>query len=257
MDLRLSSLLHSTPAPLARPPAYYPGLLHRAQRSGSTWTSQGRCRTTNHGYADSASVQCRRPNARYGTKGDADAYIRAFVRALPHIPATIRLTLGRVRLSQPGSCECPFESAGNEPSNDPQQGDYTSLHQDKKTRPAADYTPNLPLVQANCIANAGEPAAISLVQTMFANGISTTALTRRMTRDEAREYNYGAPSQMFRVFLREDKEQRSRCRLCAIGSDEGGWEHAKDALLHLKHDHFGLGTGCHRWSVLLSLYRMR
>ena len=133
---------------------------------------------------------------------------------------------------------------------------YTRVSFRKKPRPAADYMPHLALVNARCIADGGNPAAISLLQAVFANGISTTALTRRMTRDEAREYNHGAPGQMFRVFLREDKEKRSHCRLCAIGTDEGGWKHAKDALRHLKHDHFGLGTGCDRWLVLLSLYRM-
>ena len=29
-----------------------------------------------------------------------------------------------------------------------------------------------------------------------------------------------------------DKEKQSRCCLCAIGTDEGGWKHAKDALRH-------------------------
>jgi len=133
---------------------------------------------------------------------------------------------------------------------------YTRVSFRKKTRPAADYTPDLTLVQAHCIADGGDPAAISLLQTVFADAISTDALTRYMTRDEARKYNHGAPGQMYRVLLRVDDEKRFRCRLCASDTDGGGWEYAKDALRHLKRDHFGLGTRCDRWSVLLYLYGM-
>jgi len=133
---------------------------------------------------------------------------------------------------------------------------YTRVSFRKKTRPAADYTPDLGLVQAQCIADGGDPAAISLLQTVFADGILTNALTRHMTRDEARKYNHGVPGQVYRVLLRADDESRFRCCLCASDADEGGWGCAKDALRHLKRDHFGLGTRCDRWSVMLYLYEM-
>ena len=126
----------------------------------------------------------------------------------------------------------------------------------KKTRPAADYTPNLALVQARCITDGGDPAAINLLQIPFADGISTEALTRRMTRDKARKYNQGTFGQVFRMFLRVDEENRFRRHLCAFGTDEEGWKHAKDVVRHFKRDHFGLGTGCNRWSVLEQLYQM-
>jgi hypothetical protein len=71
-----------------------------------------------------------------------------------------------------------------------------------------------------------------------------------MTRDEAREHNCGAPGQMFRVLLHSDEDNIFRCRLCAVGADEGGWKQAKDALRHFKRHHFALGARCHRWSVL-------
>ena len=56
------------------------------------------------------------------------------------------------------------------------------------------------------------------------------------------------------MFLRGDKEKRHRCRLCAVGADEEGQKYAKDALRHLKPNHFGLGTRCDHWYVLLSLH---
>ena len=72
-----------------------------------------------------------------------------------------------------------------------------------------------------------------------------------MTRDEAREYNHGAQGQIFLVVLRVDEGGRYHCRLCAVGANEGGWRCAKDVLRHLKRDHFGLGTRCDSWLVLL------
>jgi len=129
---------------------------------------------------------------------------------------------------------------------------YTWVSCRKKTRPAAAYTRDMELVQARCITDGGDPAAVNLLRATFPDGISTKALTRRMTRDEAREYNHGASGQMYRVFLRIGEGNRFRCRLCAADADEGGWKQAKDALRHLKRDHFGLGTCCDHWLVLLN-----
>ena len=72
-----------------------------------------------------------------------------------------------------------------------------------------------------------------------------------MTRDEAREYNHDAPGQIFLVVLRVDEGGRYHCHLCAIDATEGGWKCAKGVLRHLKRDHFGLGTCCDHWLVLL------
>jgi hypothetical protein len=119
---------------------------------------------------------------------------------------------------------------------------YTRIGFRKTTRPAAGYTPNVGLVQARCVAEEGDPAVVNLMRSIFASGISTKALTRRMTRDEAREYNCGAPGQMSHASLRTDEEKRFRCRLCVVGTDEGGWKQARHALRHLNRDHFGLGA---------------
>jgi hypothetical protein len=128
---------------------------------------------------------------------------------------------------------------------------YTRVRFRKTIHPAANYTPNVEFLQARCVAEGSDPAAIGFLRNIFADGISVNALTRRMTRDEAREHNCGAPGLMFRVLLRTDEDNMFHCRLCAVGADKGGWKQAKDALRHLKRDHFGLGVRCHRWSVLL------
>jgi hypothetical protein len=64
----------------------------------------------------------------------------------------------------------------------------------------------------------------------------------RMTRDEARKSNCGAPGQVFHASLRTDEEKRFRCRLCVVDADEGGWKQARHALRHVNRDHFGLGA---------------
>jgi hypothetical protein len=132
----------------------------------------------------------------------------------------------------------------------------------KHPRPAATFDANVIHVQARCTGAGADPAAIELLPTIFVEGITQKALTRRLTSGEAFDYHGGRPGQVYRVLLRvdedENEEKRFHCRLCAIGADEGGWKHAKDALRHLKRDHFGLGTQCDRWSVLffflLSIY---
>ena len=128
---------------------------------------------------------------------------------------------------------------------------YTRLSFRKRARPAAEYTPDIQLIQARCLADGGDPEAVKLLPSIFTDDISIKALTRRMTRDEAREYNHGAQGQIFLVVLRIDEGKRYHCRLCATDANEGGWGSAKDVLRHLKRDHFGLGTRCDRWLVLL------
>ena len=111
-------------------------------------------------------------------------------------------------------------------------------------------------VQARCTVGGGEPAAIGLLPVVFVEGISQKALTRQLTRSEACDYHDGRAGQVYRILLRADENRRFHCRLCTIGANEGGWKHARDALRHLKRDHFGLGTRCDRWSVPLCTHHI-
>jgi len=131
----------------------------------------------------------------------------------------------------------------------------SSISYRKHSRPAAKFDADVIQVQARCTDAGGDPAAIELLPSIFIEGITQAALTRSLTRSEAREYHGGRAGKVYRVLLRVDEEEkRFHCRLCAIGDDEGGWKHAKDALRHLKRDHFGLGNQCDRWSVFFSIY---
>ena len=131
---------------------------------------------------------------------------------------------------------------------------FSTIIYRKRPRPAAAFDANVIRVQARCARAGGDPATIALLPVIFVGGITQNALTRQLTSSEACDYHGGRTGQVYRVLLRVDEDKRFHCHLCAIGADEGGWKHARDALRHLKRDHFGLGTPCDRWSVFLIPY---
>ena len=128
---------------------------------------------------------------------------------------------------------------------------YATVSFRKTRRPPAVYSADIRVVTANCRERGGEENAIRLLHNIFSDGISDPALTRTMTGEEALKHSGdgggGAYMQVYRKLLRSDATERFHCRLCAIGANEGGWKKARDALRHLKRDHFGLGTTCALW----------
>ena len=124
---------------------------------------------------------------------------------------------------------------------------YSTVVYRKTPRPPAVYSGDIRVVVERCRADGGEEDAIALIPDIFSNEIAERALTRKMTRDEARKYVGGTPMQVYRILLRSDETGRFHCRLCPVDADEGGWKKARDALRHLKRDHFGLGNSCTRW----------
>jgi len=117
----------------------------------------------------------------------------------------------------------------------------------KTHRPAAEFTSDIRELQARCLVDGGDSEAVDLLPSVFPQGISQEALLRPLTRFEAHQHTEGTSGQAYRMLLRVDRENRFRCRLCAVNADESGWKHARDALRHLKRDHFGLGNYCERW----------
>ena len=124
---------------------------------------------------------------------------------------------------------------------------YGTVIYRKTPRPPAEYSSDVGIVMERCRADGGEEDAISLLPDIFSNEVSEKALTRKMTREEARNHHSGSSPQVYRVFLRSDKTERFHCRLCAIGANENGWKKPRDVLRHLKRDHFGLGSTCILW----------
>jgi hypothetical protein len=126
---------------------------------------------------------------------------------------------------------------------------YASAIYRKTARPPVKYLPNVDDVAERCRIDGGEKDVIALLPNIFSNGISEESLTRKMTREEADKHAGGAFVQVYRMLLGKDEAGRVHCRLCTVGANEGGWKKARDALRHLKRDHFGLGNGCQRWLV--------
>jgi len=126
---------------------------------------------------------------------------------------------------------------------------YDNVAYRKTRRPPAAYSPDVRIVAEGCRADGGEEQAIALLPRIFSVGVSEKALTRKMTREEARKHRSPTFTQVYRVLLRSDSAGRFHCRLCAIGANEGGWKNAKDVLRHLKRDHFGLVNVCPKWLV--------
>ena len=119
----------------------------------------------------------------------------------------------------------------------------------KASRPPAAYSPDVEAVVDGCRADGGEERAIALLPGIFSSEITEKALTRKMTREEARKHHNGASGQVYRMLLRSDESGRSHCRLCAVDANHNGWRNAKDVLRHLKRDHFELVHVCPRWLV--------
>jgi hypothetical protein len=119
----------------------------------------------------------------------------------------------------------------------------------KTSRPPVIYSDDIQVVTERCRINGGEEDAIALLADIFSTQISEGALTRKMTREEAHTHLGSASTQVYRMILRGDGAGRFHCRLCAVGANEGGWKRPRDALRHLKRDHFGLGEACMLWLV--------
>ena len=129
---------------------------------------------------------------------------------------------------------------------------YDNIVYRKTRRPPAAYSPDIQVVAESCRTDGGEEHAIALLPDIFSGEVSERALTRKMTREEARKHRHhqsGASTPVYRMLLHSDDAGRSHCRLCAVGANQNGWKNAKDVLRHLKRDHFGLVHVCPRWLV--------
>ena len=126
---------------------------------------------------------------------------------------------------------------------------YDNVVYRKARRPPAAYSSNVQVVAEGSRADGGEEHAIALLSEIFPGEITEKALTRKMTREEARKHHNGASTPVYRMLLRSDRAGRFHCRLCSVYDNQNGWKNAKDVLRHLKRDHFGLANVCPKWLV--------
>ena len=155
-------------------------------------------------------------------------------------------------LSRPSFVQAPRTGCDVErpPATRNESGSNVNIVYRKTRRPPALYSPDIRVVAESCRADGGEEHAIALLPDIFSNEMTEKALTRKMTREEARKHHNGVSTQVYRMLLRSDDTGRSHCRLCSVDANQNGWKNAKDVLRHLKRDHFGLVNACSIWLVL-------
>ena len=124
----------------------------------------------------------------------------------------------------------------------------------KKTY-AVGYEPDMGKLQDRCILGGAEVAAVNMLPIVFPAGISLEALTRHRTSTEIETAQFGSGGgPVYLAFLEQVMKAEGegdviayRCRLCPNGSDAFAWKKPRDALRHLRRDHFGLGDHCPQW----------
>jgi hypothetical protein len=120
-----------------------------------------------------------------------------------------------------------------------------------KTRPVT-YEGSLLRLQQRCRRQGADEGAIGLLGKVFANEVSLEALTRQLTDAEVERREFGVETGSVYIALLETTNEeegvvaRYVCRLCH--SDQT-WKHSRDALRHLRRDHFGLADDCDQWYV--------
>ena len=124
----------------------------------------------------------------------------------------------------------------------------------KKTYPV-DYERDVAKVQNRCRLAGAEDTAVDLFPMIFPAGITLKALTRHRTSTEIETAQFGSGGGPVYLALLEQVMKAEgegdviayRCRLCPNGGNAFAWKQPKDALRHLKRDHFGLGNRCPKW----------
>ena len=145
----------------------------------------------------------------------------------------------------------------------PNLGDKTSGEQDlkpskrpahhaaRKSRPVG-HEGDIMLLQQRCRRQGAGEDVIGFIPKIFASGVNLEALTRPLTDWEVETLEFGVRAgKVYTAFLAPTNEEegvppRYACRLC---HRDQAWKHSKDALRHLRRDHFGLADVCKNWCV--------
>lgn len=130
----------------------------------------------------------------------------------------------------------------------------------RRRLPAEEFEEDISKLTNRLIIQEVDRAVVELCSAIFAQGVSLEALNARMTRKECEKH--GLRSGMrYRMLLDVVKViedgvlvDRHVCRLCH--RDEApAYKHHRDALRHLRRDHFGMGFQCTKWLVFLFAVR--
>ena len=119
----------------------------------------------------------------------------------------------------------------------------------QKKRPAVEFEPDIKRLQHRCRAAGADEEAVLLIERVFGDEVKLSSLTRKLSAKELASHQFGSESgQVYVGFLRAERDARYTCRLCPRNTDMS-WKHRRDALRHLRRDHFGLAQKCEDWCV--------
>ena len=125
----------------------------------------------------------------------------------------------------------------------------------RKTRPIT-YEGALIRLQQRCREQGADEGAIELLGKVFTNDVSLEALTRPLTDAEVETNEFGVETgRVYIAFLKaiSDEECIGVFYVCRLCHSEQIWRHHRDALRHLRRNHFGLADVCNQWYVSGSL----
>ena len=112
------------------------------------------------------------------------------------------------------------------------------------------FEPNITNLKARLIAEGVAQEVVDLCGEVFKGGVTNEALERRLTRSQCEKY--GLRDGKVHLILFEKVERTGggwpmlRCRVCPRNGAKAFKNH-RDALRHLRKDHFGLSFDCCHW----------
>ena len=121
----------------------------------------------------------------------------------------------------------------------------------RKTRPVT-HEGNPIRLQQRCRRQGADEGAIELLGKVFTNEVTLEALTRRLTDAEVETNEFGVETgRVYIAFLKaiSDEECVEAFYVCRLCHSEQIWRHHRDALRHLRRNHFGLADVCDQWYV--------
>ena len=124
----------------------------------------------------------------------------------------------------------------------------------KKTY-AVGYEPDIGKLRDRFRLAGAEDTAVDMLPAIFPAGITLEALTRHRTSTDIETAQFGSGGgpvylALLEQVVRTEGEENivaHRCRLCRNRGGVFAWKKPRDALRHLRRDHFGLGDCCPRW----------
>ena len=118
-------------------------------------------------------------------------------------------------------------------------------------KPAVEYESDPIKLRDSWRRRGGANFACQWILTVFKDGVTLDALTRRLKLTEIEAMNFTGgfePCLAYDGFLAKVDDD-FECCLCAVG-ERVWWKNKKDAVRHLRKFHFGLADQCTTWYVI-------